>query len=75
MVNRNVQIAARKSRKKSNAVKKYGLNDSIEGGNSQTRAIKVSSPPVISQGEASMFEEVLENSISTGDEKLAWDTF
>ncbi|XP_058221627.1 uncharacterized protein LOC131331748 isoform X4 [Rhododendron vialii] len=70
LVKRNVQIAARKSRKKSNAVKKYGLNDSIEGGNSQTRAIKVSSPPVISQCEAAMFEEVLENSISTGDEKL-----
>lgn len=68
MVNRNVQTAAKKSRKKSNAVKKSGLNDSIEGGNSQTRAMKVSSPPVIPPGEP--FEEVPEDSISTGTEKL-----
>ncbi|XP_057498206.1 uncharacterized protein LOC130782800 isoform X1 [Actinidia eriantha] len=77
-VNENVESDPRKSRKRSNGYKKSGLNDPADVGDSQTRAMKVSSLSVISQGEAAKSDRIYENSItqnmpndvSTGNDKL-----
>ncbi|CAL5381431.1 unnamed protein product [Camellia sinensis] len=75
LVNGNVQSAVRKTRKQNNEVKKSGLNDPVEAGNSQTRA---TSPSVISEVEAAKSNWVSEksviqrvpNHVSTGNDKL-----
>ncbi|KAL6981730.1 hypothetical protein U1Q18_023353, partial [Sarracenia purpurea var. burkii] len=63
LFNGNVPRTARKSRKECSEVKKSCLNDPVEVGNSQIRAMKVSSPSVSSQGKVVKSDRVSENSI------------